>query len=105
MADWNQQTVQLWDIRDPAQPVLTGTFTSTDQLDNDTIGNLIDSAALTSSGKLLVSTASAEQSTIDVLDTSPGEAAAQLCGAFTSPITAAQWTQSAPGVPYQNACP
>jgi hypothetical protein len=105
MADWTQQTVQLWDTQDPGAPDLVGSFSPAPQVGSTTPDEQVSAAGFAQGGsKLVVSTESDGPSLVYVLDTNPRQAADQLCSATTSPITPAQWAQDAPGVSYQNPC-
>ena len=104
MADWNEQTVQLWDLQDLGAPVLVGSFspvTSTVGIPN---GEQVTAAGFTKNGKLVISTESDGPSLVYVLDTDPQQATNQLCSFAANPITPEQWAQAAPGVPYQDPC-
>jgi hypothetical protein len=104
MADWNEQTVQLWDLQDLGAPVLVGSFspvTSTAGIPN---GEQVTAAGFTQNGKLVISTESDGPSLVYVLDTDPQQAANQLCSFAANPITPEQWAQAAPGVLYQDPC-
>lgn len=96
MADWNNTTVQLWDIRDLAAPVLEASFTPPDQSIE------VGSVAFSPSGSTLVVFA---DSSAYLYDASPAELARRLCSYTGGSITAAQWHQYAPGVPPQDPCP
>ena len=60
------------------------------------------SAAFTASGTML---AVAGDTGTALFDTDPAQVAARLCLYTGGTITAAQWAQFAPGIPYQNPCP
>jgi WD40 repeat protein len=97
MADWNGASglVQVWDIANPAAPVLEYTLATPD-------GSNVASAAFTQSGAML---AVAGDTSIALFNTDPAETADRLCSYTGGTITTAQWTQFAPGIPYQNPCP
>ena len=104
MADWDAQTVQLWDIRNPRSPVLMGTFSPVTDVENTLQSELVLGAGYLLGGKLVISVQSTGPSLVYVLDAQPLQAADQICSFVTSPITAAQWRQYAPGVPYHAPC-
>jgi hypothetical protein len=97
MADWNNSSdlVEVWDITNPAAPVLEDTLTTPDSSD-------VNSAAFTASGAML---AVADDNGVALFDTSPAETADRLCSYAGGTITAAPWAQFAPGIPYQDPCP
>jgi WD40 repeat protein len=104
MADWNAQTVQLWDIQDLGAPVLVGSFSPVTSTAGTTNDEQVTAAGFTQNGKLVISTESDGPSLVYVLDTDPQEAANQLCSFAANAITPQQWAQAAPGVPYQDPC-
>lgn len=105
MADWNQQSVQLWNIHDPSAPVLVGSFSPTSYVDNNPVPNGIDDATITSAGDLLVSVVTGGPSAVYLFDSNPATVATQLCADVASRITPAQWQTYAPDIPYENPCP
>jgi WD40 repeat protein len=94
MADWTDNQVQLWNLGDPSNPVQVGSITPPSQASS------IEDAAFTPTGTTL---AIANGDSVILYDTDPAHLASQLC-TYTGGITAAQWTQYAPGIPYQNPC-
>jgi WD40 repeat protein len=94
MADWNDDQIQLWDLRDPSNPVQVGSITPPSQ------DGFVESAAFTPTGGTL---AIADEDSLILYDTDPADLASELC-TYTGGITTAQWTQYAPGIPYQNPC-
>jgi WD40 repeat protein len=96
MVDWNDTTVQLWNIRDLTAPVLEASFTPPGQ--SIDIGSVVFSSA--GSAIMVFSDSSAY-----LYDASPAEVAQRLCSDTGGSITAAQWRQYAPGVPPQAPCP
>jgi WD40 repeat protein len=95
MADWNDNQVQLWDAHDPSNPVQVASITPPSQAGS------VESAAFTPAGGTL---AIAIENSVILYDTHPADLASQLCTYTGGTITAAQWTQYAPGIPYQNPC-
>ena len=97
MADWNDSSelVQVWDIINPAAPVLQDTLTTPDSSD-------VNSAAFTATGAILAIADS--DGVVALFDTSQAETAERVCSYTGDTITAAQWAQFAPGIPYQNPC-
>jgi WD40 repeat protein len=108
MADWNPQTVQLWDTHDPGSPVLMGTFSPVAFSQGTNSSENIDEVNFAVNGKLLVTVQSGEvdpgPSVVYALATDPKQATDQLCSITTNPITVTQWEKYAPGAPYQNPC-
>jgi WD40 repeat protein len=108
MADWNRQTVQLWDTHEPGNPVLMGTFSPVAFSQGTNSSENINGVNFAASRKLLVTVQSDEvdpgPSVVYDLATDPQQAIDQWCSITTNPITAAQWAQYAPGAPYQNPC-
>ncbi|HEV2633502.1 MAG TPA: trypsin-like peptidase domain-containing protein [Actinocrinis sp.] len=104
MADWSLQTVQLWDTRNRAAPVLLGAFSPVTNVDYTTVHEDVAAAGFATDGKLLISVASDGPSVVYLVGTGPQQATDQLCSTVSSPITVGQWAQYAPGVPYQNPC-
>lgn len=94
MADWSDNQVQLWDLRDPSNPVQIDSIAPPAQ------DGFVESAAFTPTGGTL---AIADEDSVILYDTDPAHLASELC-TYTGGITTAQWTQYAPGIPYQNPC-
>jgi WD40 repeat protein len=96
MVDWNDTTVQLWDIRDLNAPDLEASFTPP--------GHSIEIGPVkfSSAGSALMVFA---DSSAYLYDASPAELAQRLCSYTGGSITAAQWRRYAPGVPPQAPCP
>ena len=94
MADWNNDQVQLWDLRDPPNPVQVGSIAPPSQ------AGFIESAVFTPAGGTL---AIADEDSVILYDTDPAHLASELC-TYTGGITTAEWTRYAPGIPYQNPC-
>lgn len=95
MADWNNDQVQLWDLRDPSNPVQVGSIAPPSQ------AGFVQSAAFTPASSTL---AIANENSVILYDTDPAHLVSELCTYTGGTITAAQWTQYAPGIPYQNPC-
>ena len=96
MADWNGSgSLQVWDITNTAAPFLQYTLAAPG-------GSDVTSAAFTASGIML---AVAGDTGTALFDTDPTQIADRLCSYTGGTITAAQWAQFAPGIPYQNPCP
>jgi len=104
MADWNLQTVQLWDVHDPHAPVLVGSFNPTNSFFGSNVNETISAANFTPDGQLLITVEGAGPSLAYLFNTNVQHAVDQLCSITTTPITTAQWEQYAPGIPYQNPC-
>jgi WD40 repeat protein len=88
-------TVWLWNVADPARPVLVATLTSP--------ANHVYAVAFSPSGRQLAATS--YEGTVHLWDTSPATAAARVCGNLGQPVTRAEWSSYAPGVPYRAPCP
>jgi len=102
---WNTSTIQLWDVRDPTDPVLEASISPTIQVNGMALSPAVANADISPSGTLFASFDASYTSYVDVFDTDPAELASRLCKYVGSSITAAQWQQDAPGIPYQNPCP
>lgn len=105
MADWNVQSVQLWDTRNPDEPVLVGSFAPVHNDVGTNLNETIDAVGFTPDGRLQITAAAAGPSLAYLFATDSQRSVDQLCSITTNPITLAQWKQYAPGVPYQNPCP
>jgi WD40 repeat protein len=99
MAVVGKDSVQLWSLRHPGSPVLEGTFTPP-HAGSEATQNLLEEE-FAASGTLFIE----EFATVYVVGGNSGDLAARLCSSLGSTITAAQWAQYAPGVPYLNPCP
>lgn len=108
MANWNPQTLQLWDTHAPDSPVLMGSFSPADFTDGANASETISAANFAAGGKLLITVhanpVTPGPSLVYLLDTNPQQAIDQLCSITTNPITPAQWAHYVPGTPYQNPC-
>jgi formylmethanofuran:tetrahydromethanopterin formyltransferase len=62
----------------------------------------VNSAAFTATGAILAIADS--DGVVALFDTSQAETAERVCSYTGDTITAAQWAQFAPGIPYQNPC-
>jgi WD40 repeat protein len=102
LADWNEQTLQLWDLRDAASPALVASiaFQAQPYIGN-TLYEVLGGAEFASSGGTLA--VSANYSVV-FLDTDPAAVASRLCAVTGTAITRAQWQLYAPGIPYQDPC-
>jgi WD40 repeat protein len=97
MADWGAtgSTVQVWSLADRAAPVLLLSVATPD-------GSDLTSAAFTPTGTML---AVSDGTDVSFFDTDPADLANRLCSYTGGTISQAQWSQFAPGIPYQNPCP
>jgi len=95
MADWNNDQAQLWNLSDLSNPVQVGSIAPPSQ------AGFIESAAFMPTGGTL---AIANEDSVILYDTDPADLVSELCTYAGDTITAAQWTQYAPGIPYQNPC-
>jgi WD40 repeat protein/transcriptional regulator with XRE-family HTH domain len=87
-------TVWLWNVANPARPVLIATLSGP--------ADHVYSVAFAPSGDQLA--ASSYDGAVYVWDTSPAAARAAVCANLGQPISAAEWSSAAPGVPYQAPC-
>ena len=102
LAVWNEQTLQLWNLHDPASPALVASVAIQTQQSDGAIGyEVLGGAEFTSSGGTLA--VSANYSVV-FLDTDPAAVADRLCSVTGAAITPAQWQLYAPGIPYQDPC-
>ena len=100
MADWNERTVQLWDIRRRAASVLRASLALPSQATS--AEQRVSSVAFTpSAATLLVAT----DDSIFFYDADPAVLAKRLCSFAGRPISRGQWERQVPGVPYENPCP
>ncbi|HEU5473785.1 MAG TPA: helix-turn-helix domain-containing protein [Actinophytocola sp.] len=88
-------TIWLWDLTRPQQPDHIATLTG------PTKGVL--SVAIDPSGRRLA--ASGHDRTVRLWNTDPNAAATWICDVVGDPITAQEWTQYIPEVPYTPPCP
>jgi WD40 repeat protein len=88
-------TVWLWNVADPARPVLIATLQGP--------ADHVYSVAFSPSGNQLA--APSFEGTVHLWDTSATAALAGVCGNLGQPITRAEWSSYAPGVPYRAPCP
>ncbi|MFH8342597.1 hypothetical protein [Streptomyces sp. AM6-12] len=91
-----QPGMQLWRTPPSSSPTLLAILEPT-----DVTGDQL-TAAFSPSGSTI---AVAATGSVTLYDTDPAEVADTLCSStLHTPITAAQWTKYAPGVPYRNPC-
>jgi WD40 repeat protein len=88
-------TVWLWNVAQPAHPVLIATLEGP--------ADHVYSVAFSPSGDQLA--APSFEGTVHLWDTSATAALAEVCGNLGQPITRAEWSSYAPGVPYRAPCP
>ena len=88
-------TVWLWNVADPARPALIATLRGP--------ADHVYGVAFSPSGNQLA--APSFEGTVHLWDTSATAALAEVCGNLGQPITRAEWSSYAPGVPYQAPCP
>jgi len=88
-------TVWLWNVSQPARPVLTATLQGP--------ADHVYSVAFSPDGDQLA--APSFEGTVHLWDTSATAALAEVCGNLGQPITRAEWSSYAPGVPYRAPCP
>jgi WD40 repeat protein len=106
LSDWTTQSdssqgdaneVQLWDIGTLASPELRATIRPSAVAASS--GGVADTEYLPD-GVLAI----AYDHAIAFYDTDPAALAASLCEGTGATITPAEWSQDAPGIPYDNAC-
>jgi WD40 repeat protein len=102
LADWDNGTLQLWDITNPADPALLASVSFSTQPDATGITSDIDNATFAPSGPEL---AVALSNTVTLVNTDPAALAEQYCAETGGTITRAEWSRHASNVPYQNPCP
>jgi WD40 repeat protein len=91
----NDGTVWLWNVGDPARPRLTATLSG--------LPGHVFSIAFSPGGTQLAA-ASYDDDTVRLWDTSPAAARAGICANLGQPVTPAEWSGYAPGVPYRAPC-
>jgi WD40 repeat protein len=91
----NDGTVWLWNLRDPAHPALDATLSG--------LPGHVFSVAFSPGGTQLAA-ASWDDDTVRLWDTSPAAARTAICADLGQPLTAAEWSGYAPGVPYRAPC-
>jgi len=87
-------TVWLWDLAQPRQPVYLATLTGPAQA--------IFSVAFSPNGQTLA--AGSQDHTVRLWNTSPQSTAALICATTGTSITPHEWAQYVPGRPYQPPC-
>jgi hypothetical protein len=87
--------VKLWDLSDPEKPVLLATFSGHN--------SLISTVLFLPDGHTLA-TASNDQ-TVRLWETDVEAVAARVCEVAYPRITAQEWDQYFPGLPYTPPCP
>jgi WD40 repeat protein len=87
-------TVWLWDVASPAAPSLIASLSGA--------GGHIYSIAFTPAGDKLA--ASSNDGSVHIWDTSPAAARAAVCASLGQPLTAQEWADRVPGIPYQVPC-
>ncbi|MFD7451808.1 trypsin-like peptidase domain-containing protein [Kitasatospora sp. NPDC059827] len=88
-----KSAVQLWDIRNPSTPNVTGTIPS---------GQYREDIRFMPNGARLAVVGS---DSLRFFDTDPTALADRLCAYVGTGISTNDWTQYAPGIPYQPPCP
>jgi WD40 repeat protein len=95
MADWGTgSTVEVWSLADRSSPVLLLSVATPD-------GSDVKSAAFAPTGTTLAVSSGTD---VSFFDTNPADLANRLCSYTGGTISAAEWSQYAPGIPYQNPC-
>lgn len=106
VADGGDNAVTLWDISNPEQPVPLASISTP-------LGGDVSNSGFASTEELVLGMAFTGQGdtlaisdgTTTSLDGDPAQLAARLCEYVGVPVSAAQWRQDAPGVPYRRPCP
>jgi WD40 repeat protein len=87
-------TVWLWDMTDAARPALIASLTGA--------GGHVYALSYAPSGDNLA--ASSNDGSVHIWATSPLAARAAVCANLGQPLTAPEWADSVPGIPYQDPC-
>ena len=87
-------TVWLWDVTTPAVPTLIASLSG--------VAGHIYSISFAPAGDKLA--ASGNDGTVHIWDTSPLAARAAVCAGLGMPLTAQEWADHVPGIPYQIPC-
>jgi WD40 repeat protein len=91
----NDGSVWLWNLADPARPALVATL-------NGLPGHVFSVAFNPGGGQLAA--ASYEDDTVRLWDTQPAAAWAGICANLGQPLSATEWANYVPGVPYHAPC-
>ncbi|MGK4579065.1 caspase, EACC1-associated type [Kitasatospora sp. HPMI-4] len=95
MAVWSSDTVQLWDVSRPSAPALLVSFSLPNKA-------LVNETVFSPSGSTLFVTGAGG---VYLIDTDPARLADRLCSYTGGSITAEQWQDYAPGIPFRHPCP
>ncbi|MEH0934027.1 nSTAND1 domain-containing NTPase [Micromonospora psammae] len=87
-------TVWLWDVRDPQRPAVVASLGHTDEA--------FYVVAFSPDGHTIA--AGSADATARIWETDPKRLAAGMCATVGAPVTAEEWAQYVPGVPYSPAC-
>jgi WD40 repeat protein len=87
-------TVWLWNVTSPAAPSLIASLSG--------VTGHIYSISFTPAGDKLA--ASSNDGSVHIWDTSPLAARAAVCGGLGLPLSAQEWADHIPGIPYQVPC-
>jgi len=91
----SQSIIHLWDVSGPGSPVTVGTITQSS-------GPVTVSLPAAPTGGRLAAIATSDG--IDLLNISASAIIRRLCAGSGDPVTAAQWHQYVPGLPYETPC-
>ncbi|MCT2282101.1 hypothetical protein M3G91_31335 [Micromonospora chalcea] len=87
-------TVWLWDVSHPQHPAVVASLGHTDEA--------FYVVAFSPDGHTIA--AGSADATVRIWETDPNRLAADICATVGAPVTAEEWAQYVPGVPYSPAC-
>jgi WD40 repeat protein len=87
-------TAWLWNVASPAVPSLIASLSGVD-------GHIYSISYSPAGDKLA---ASSNDGSVHIWDTSPLAARAAVCGGLGMPLSAPEWADHVPGIPYQVPC-
>lgn len=90
----SDQTIQLWDLTDPTHPTARATIT-----------NAMPPMMFHPDGHTLLVQGTGTHDSLELRETNPDNAAAQICAISTTSINRTTWNRYFPAQPYQPPCP